>query len=42
MSPYEAREQIVKGSGTQFDPKIVNAFLKVFEKGEMEVSQVLV
>lgn len=42
MSPYEARDQIVKGSGTQFEPKVVDAFLKAFEKGEMDVPQVIV
>ena len=42
MSPYEARDQIAKGSGTQFDPKVVKAFMKAFEKGEMEVSQVII
>jgi len=42
MSPYEARDQIAKGSGTQFDPRVVNAFLKAFEKGEMDVPQVIV
>ena len=37
MSPYEARETIVKGAGTQFDPKVVEAFQAAFRKGEMEL-----
>ena len=31
LTPQEALEEIVKGSGTQFDPNIVNAFLKVYQ-----------
>ena len=37
MSPFEAREMIVKGSGTDFDPDVVDAFLTIFSRGEMEV-----
>jgi putative nucleotidyltransferase with HDIG domain len=37
MSPFEAREMIVKGSGTDFDPDVVDAFLTTFSRGEMEV-----
>jgi putative nucleotidyltransferase with HDIG domain len=42
MSPFEAKEIITKGSGTEFDPSVVDAFLKVFLRGEMEVSEVMV
>jgi len=42
MSPYDARDIIVKGSGTDFDPKIVEAFLTALRKGEMEVPEVVV
>jgi HD-GYP domain-containing protein (c-di-GMP phosphodiesterase class II) len=42
MSPFEVREMIVKGSGTEFDPDIVEAFLTVFRRGEMEVPTVTV
>jgi putative nucleotidyltransferase with HDIG domain len=42
MSTYEAKEIIVKGSGTEFDPKVVNAFLAAFLKGAMEVPEVVV
>jgi putative nucleotidyltransferase with HDIG domain len=42
MSPFEARELIVKGAGTEFDPDVVEAFLAVFRRGEMEVPFVAV
>jgi putative nucleotidyltransferase with HDIG domain len=41
MSPFDAKEIIVKGSGTDFDPKVVNAFSEAFHKGEMEVPEVV-
>jgi HD-GYP domain-containing protein (c-di-GMP phosphodiesterase class II) len=39
MSPFEAKDIIVKGSGTDFDPQVVNAFLAAFRFGEMDVSR---
>ncbi len=42
MSPFEVKEIIVKGSGTEFDPKVVDAFLKAFHKGEMEVPNLVI
>ena len=42
MSPFDAREILVKGAGTEFDPRIVEAFLTAFRKGEMEVPAVVV
>ncbi len=42
MSIFDAKDIIVKGSGTEFDPKVVNAFLTAFRKGEMEVPEVQV
>jgi putative nucleotidyltransferase with HDIG domain len=42
MSTFDAKEIIVKGSDTEFDPKVVNAFLTAFRKGEMEVPEVVV
>ncbi len=42
MSPFDAKDIIVKGSGTDFDPKIVQAFLVAFRKGEMEVPEVVI
>jgi putative nucleotidyltransferase with HDIG domain len=37
ISTYEARETIMKGAGTEFDPKVVDAFLSAFRKGELEI-----
>jgi putative nucleotidyltransferase with HDIG domain len=37
ISPYEARETIIKGAGNEFDPKVVEAFVQAFRKGGMEV-----
>jgi HD-GYP domain-containing protein (c-di-GMP phosphodiesterase class II) len=40
MSPYDAKDIIAKGSGTEFDPEVVEVFLKVFAKGELEIPNV--
>jgi putative nucleotidyltransferase with HDIG domain len=37
MSPLDAKETITKGSGTDFDPAVVKAFLKAFQGGELEI-----
>ena len=37
MSPFEAKDIIVKGMGTDFDPQVVEAFLAAFRFGEMDV-----
>lgn len=37
MSPFEAKDIIVKGSGSDFDPRVVDAFLAAFRFGEMDV-----
>ncbi len=42
MSAFDAKEILVKGSGTDFDPKVIDAFLAAFRKGEMEVPEVVV
>jgi len=42
MSPFEARDIILKGAGTDFDPKCVAAFESAFRGGRMEVPEVLV
>jgi putative nucleotidyltransferase with HDIG domain len=42
MSPFDAKEIIVKGSGTDFDPSVVHAFTEAFRKGELEVPTVVV
>ena len=36
MSPYDAKDIIVKGTGTDFDPKVVEAFLAAFKFGELD------
>lgn len=41
MSPFDAKEIITKGSGTEFDPSVVHAFLNAFRRGEMEVPEVV-
>jgi putative nucleotidyltransferase with HDIG domain len=42
MSPFEAKEVIRQGAGTDFDPRVVEAFLTVFNRGQMEVPEYLV
>jgi HD-GYP domain-containing protein (c-di-GMP phosphodiesterase class II) len=42
MSPFDAKKIIVKGSGTDFDPRVVTAFSEAFRKGEMEVPDVMI
>jgi hypothetical protein len=37
MSPFDAKNIISKGSGTEFDPKVVQAFTEAFRNGELEV-----
>jgi putative nucleotidyltransferase with HDIG domain len=40
-TPFEARDIIVKGAGSSFDPRVVQAFKVAFERGEMEVPEVM-
>jgi len=42
MSPYEVKEIIENGAGTDFDPKVVQAFLQAFKRGDLEVPNVVV
>lgn len=42
MSPFEVKEIIKEGSGKEFDPIVVKAFLKLFEKEEMDVPEVMI
>lgn len=42
MSPFEAKETILKGAGTNFDPAVVRAFESSFNRGEMEVPEIMV
>ncbi|MGO9275110.1 MAG: HD-GYP domain-containing protein [Terriglobia bacterium] len=41
ISPFEARDEIVKGSGTEFDPQVVDAFLRAFSQRGFEVPEVM-
>jgi putative nucleotidyltransferase with HDIG domain len=42
MSTFDAKDVIVKGSGTDFDPQVVNAFSDAFRRGELELPAVVV
>ena len=42
LSPFEARDTILKGAGSDFDPRIVSAFESAFRKQRLEVPEVLV
>jgi putative nucleotidyltransferase with HDIG domain len=42
LSPFEARDIILKGEGKDFDPQIIRAFEGAFKKQRLEVSDVLV
>lgn len=41
LSPFEAKESIVKGAGVDFDPQVVDAFAQAFRKGLLEVPEVM-
>ena len=42
MSPLEAKQEIARNAGTQFDPEVVQAFEALHMRGEMEVPDILV
>jgi putative nucleotidyltransferase with HDIG domain len=42
MSPWEAKDVLLKGAGTSFDPAVVHAFVTALQKGEMEVPALVV
>jgi putative nucleotidyltransferase with HDIG domain len=37
MSPFDARDVIVRGSDTEFDPRVVAAFQAAFRRGDLEL-----
>jgi len=37
MSPFDAKDVIVKGASTDFDPQVVDAFVRAFRFGEMDI-----
>jgi len=42
IAPFEAKEVILKGAGKEFDPRVVKAFEIAFNRGEMEVPEIVV
>jgi len=42
LSPFEARDIILKGEGSDFDPQVIRAFESAFQKQRLEVPEVLV
>ncbi|MGD9161293.1 MAG: HD domain-containing protein [Desulfobacteraceae bacterium] len=42
MSPYEAKKVIENGAGTDFDPRVVQAFLEASSRDDLEVPNVVV
>ncbi|MFZ0963098.1 MAG: HD-GYP domain-containing protein [Terriglobia bacterium] len=42
ITPFEARDVILKGAGTAFDPEVVDGFLEAFQSGEMEVPAIVI
>ena len=38
MSPFDAKDVILKGSSTDFDPDVVEAFLRAFRFGDMDIT----
>ena len=42
MSPFDAKEILLKGRGTDFDPRVIDAFVEALKRGEMEVAAVQV
>jgi putative nucleotidyltransferase with HDIG domain len=42
ITPFDAKEIIVKGAGTEFDPTVVRAFSTAFVTGQMEVPELVV
>jgi putative nucleotidyltransferase with HDIG domain len=41
MSPFEARDIIKKGAGTDFDPRVVEAFEQAFRNRQMDVPEMV-
>ena len=42
MSPFDAKDVLVKGRGTDFDPRVIDAFVEALKRGEMEIAAVQV
>jgi HD-GYP domain-containing protein (c-di-GMP phosphodiesterase class II) len=41
LPTFEARDVIVKGAGSEFDPEVVEAFTSLFRRGEMEIPPIM-
>ena len=41
LATFEARDIIMKGSGAEFDPAVVDAFTRLSQRGEMEIPSLL-
>jgi len=41
ITPFDAKEVIIKSSGKEFDPKVVEAFMEAFRRGALEVPDIL-
>jgi response regulator RpfG family c-di-GMP phosphodiesterase len=41
VTPFEARQIIVAGAGTNFDPGVIDAFVQTFEHGQLEIPETL-
>lgn len=39
MAPFEVRKVIEQGSGTEFDPNVVEAFVTAFREGRLEITE---
>jgi HD-GYP domain-containing protein (c-di-GMP phosphodiesterase class II) len=37
MSPFEARDTILNGADSEFDPKVIAAFNALFKRGALEI-----
>jgi HD-GYP domain-containing protein (c-di-GMP phosphodiesterase class II) len=42
MAPLEAKDAILAGNNTDYDPDVVDAFLALFKRGEMDMPDVVV
>lgn len=41
LTPLEAKEQIVKGAGREFDTEVVDAFVRAFQRGDIEIPNIV-
>ncbi len=41
LPPWEVKEAIIKGAGKEFDPRVVSAFVKAYDNGELDISDEL-